>query len=298
MAKILLAHPLFLARSPAEQASASPYFPLGILYLAGYVRSVGHGVAVFDGTFAPDESAFADALDLERPDVVGISALLPTRAMALTLAEMAKQRDLVVVLGGPDPTAVPEVYTSDPSVDVVVHHEGEQTVARLLDLFDEGRLDTAALMTEPGVAFRVDGEPMVNEPRPPIENLDALPLPARDLIDMNRYLRQWEETSGYSSLTISTSRGCPHNCEWCRDAVHGRDFRQRSPENVAAEMHALAAAYDITRLRMVDDVDGIDRAWLEAWAAAAEDIDAAFPFEALNDVTRQDIPLLDVRDSL
>ena len=49
---------------------------------------------------------------------------------------------------------------------------------------------------------------------------------------------------------------------------------------------------------MVDDVDGIDRAWLEAWASAAEDLDAAIPFEALNDVARQDIPLLDVRDSL
>ena len=298
MAKILFAHPLFLARSPAEQASASPYFPLGILYLAGYVRSVGHDVAVFDGTFAPDDAAFAEALDVERPDVVGVSALLPTRTTALTLAAMAKERDIVVLMGGPDPTAAPEAYASDPSVDVVVHHEGEQTVARLLDLFDEGRLDTTALAAERGIAFRVDGEPVVNAPRPPIENLDALPLPARDLIDMNRYLRAWEETSGYSSLTISTSRGCPYGCDWCRDAVHGHGFRQRSPENVAAEMHVLAETYDITRLRMVDDVDGIDRAWLEAWASAAEDIDAAIPFEALNDVARQDIPLLDVRDSL
>ncbi len=298
MAKILFAHPLFLALSPAEQAAASPYFPLGILYLAGYVRSVGHEVAIFDGTFAPDESAFAEALDAERPDVVGVSALLPTRTMALKLAEMAKARDILVLVGGPDPTADPESYASEPSVDVVVHHEGEQTVARLLDILDGGRLDAAALAVESGIAFRVDGELVVNEPRAPIENLDALPLPARDLIDMDRYLRAWEETSGYSSMTISTSRGCPYGCEWCRDAVHGRGFRQRSPESVAAEMQVLADTYDITRLRMVDDVDGIDRAWLEAWASAAEDLDAAIPFEALNDVARQDIPLLDVRDSL
>ena len=138
----------------------------------------------------------------------------------------------------------------------------------------------------------------MNEPRPPIEDLDSLPLPARDLIDMDRYLSTWEETSGYASMTISVSRGCPYGCDWCRDSVHGTGFRQRSPESVAAEVRALQEAYPIDRLRVVDDVDGLDRAWIEDWAAEAERIDAAVPFEALNDLARRDLPLLDVRDSL
>ncbi len=298
MATILFAHPVFLARNPAEAAAASPYFPLGLLYLAAFVRDAGHHTAVFDGTFAADETAFADALDREAPDVVGISALMPTRDDALLLAKMAHDWGAVVIVGGPDPTSVPERYASDPSVDVVVHHEGEKTIAALLGLFDAGLLDGAALAGQPGVAYQTAAGVVVNEPRSPIEDLDQLPLPARDLIDMDRYLETWRDTAGYSSLTIATSRGCPSGCGWCRHAVHGNGFRQRSPGSVAAEMKAIKDAYDVTRLRVVDDVDGLGRDWLEAWARESEAVGAAIPFEALGELSRTDIPLLDVRDAL
>jgi radical SAM superfamily enzyme YgiQ (UPF0313 family) len=131
-----------------------------------------------------------------------------------------------------------------------------------------------------------------------IEDLDDLPLPARDLIDMPKYLDTWRETNGYASLSISTSRGCPYGCDWCEDAVHGQTFRQRSPQSVAAEMKVLKETYQIDRLRLVDDVDGLSREWLDAWAEAAAADDAVIPFEALNDLQRQDIPMLDVRDTL
>lgn len=298
MAKILFAHPLFLSLSPNEQAASSPYFPLGLLYLAGYVRQKGHDVAIFDGTFASDEAEFARALQSETPDIVGISALQPTREMALKLANMANEFGTVVILGGPDPTKSPANYLTSPQVDIVVHHEGEQTISALLDLFDEGQLTAVALRQEEGIAYRAEGKIIVNKPRPPLENLDELPLPARDLIDMERYLNVWQETNGYASMTISTARGCPYGCEWCRDAVHGSDYRQRSPESVAAEMKLLRETYQIDRLRIIDDVDGISRDWLEKWAETAAALDAAIPFEALNELERQDIPLLDVRDSL
>ena len=298
VAKILLVHPLFLVESPAERASASPYFPLGILYLAAYVRQNGHEVAVFDGTFAPSRAAFDTTISSEQPDVVGISCLSPTRETALALADRAEASGAFVIVGGPDPTADPRPYLAGQSVDVVVHHEGEQTIVALLDRVDAATADSDELENEPGIAFRRNGEVVVNQPRPPIENLDELPFPARDLIDLNRYLEEWDDTNGYSSLTIATSRGCPYQCSWCVDAVHGANYRQRSPESVAAEVHELKQSYDVARLRLVDDVDGIDREWLEAWADSAQAIDAAIPFEALNDLKRQDIPLLDVRDSL
>ncbi len=298
MAKILLAHPLFLAKNPEEQELSSPYFPLGLLYLAAYVREQGHQVSVFDGTFCADESAFAEQLSADRPDVVGISALSSTRDEALLLAAMAADSGVPVIVGGPDPTSSPEHYLSATAVDVVVHHEGEQTINRILDLIDEGRFTPESLLKEPGVAFLNDNnQPVINEPRPPIENLDELPMPARDLIDMDRYLQDWETRHGYSSMTIATARGCPFGCEWCRDSVHGEGFRQRSPESVAAEVEALQATYDIERLRVVDDVDGIDRSWFEDWEAASNP-DRAIPFEPLSESKRGDLPLLDVRDSL
>ena len=299
MAKILLCHPLFLSLNPEEQALKSPYFPLGLLYLAGYVRAQGHAVAVFDGTFEEDVSAFSARLAAEQPDMVGISAVLPLREMALTLAAQAKTTGALTILGGPDPTKDPRYYLQFPQVDMVVHHEGEQTLDALLKLMDAGPLTSELLSCEPGIAYRDSaGEAVVNQPRPQIENLDELPLPARDLIDIDRYLDTWREENGYSSLTISTSRGCPYGCDWCRDSVHGQAFRQRSPESVAAEMKQLKETYDIDRLRVVDDVDGIERDWVEGWAAAAEKADATIPFEALYDLERQDLPMLDVRDTL
>lgn len=298
MASLLLAHPTFLALSKDEQAASSPYFPLGILYLASWVRDAGHTVAIYDGTFEPGPETFADALAEHQPDIVGVSALLPTKAAALQLAEMAHGDGRVVVVGGPDPTADPGPYLAHEAVDVVVHHEGEQTITRLLELFDAGELDLDGLRSESGIAFRENGSITINQPRPSIENLDELPLPARDLIDMDRYLNVWETQNGYSSMTISTSRGCPYNCSWCQDSVHGTNFRQRSPESVAAEIEALKGSFAFERLRMVDDVDAISRTWFDDWAEEVEQRDAAVPFEALNDLKRTDLPLLDVKDSL
>lgn len=298
MATVLLAHPLFLAEDEAERASASSYFPLGILYLASYVRERGHTVVVFDGTFAPDRTAFDDALAEHQPDVVGLSGLLPTRSTALDLAATAKRSGAVVLAGGPDPTAEPHAYLADGSIDVVVHHEGELTIASLLDHIDGGPLTYECLAAEPGIAFRREGRVVVNAARPPIDDLDALPLPARDLIDVERYLDHWEAAAGYRSLTVSISRGCPTGCAWCADAVHGQGFRQRSPERVAAEVKAIADAYELTSLRFVDDVDEIERSWFERWAEEAELVGAAVPFEALNELTRRDLPLLDVQDTL
>ncbi len=298
MATLLLAHPMFLARSPDEQAASSPYFPLGILYLASWVRENGHEVAIYDGTFESGPETFVDALAAHNPDVVGISALLPTREHALTLARMAAASGTAVVIGGPDPTLDPAPYLAEGAVDVVVHHEGEQTITRLLELADANALTIESLVDEPGVAFRSAGTIEINQPRQPIENLDELPLPARDLVDMDRYLHLWETTNGYSSMTISTSRGCPYSCTWCQDAVHGTNFRQRSPESVAAEIESLKADYTIERLRLVDDVDAIERSWFDQWAKDVVARNSAIPFEALNDLQRQDLPLLDVRDSL
>ncbi|MCB0241120.1 MAG: cobalamin-dependent protein [Anaerolineae bacterium] len=299
MAKLLLCHPVFLSLSPEEQASASPYFPLGLLYLASYVRDNGHEVAIFDGTFEADETSFARRLAAEQPDAVGIAALLPNRDIALRLAATARDAGVPVIFGGPDATKYPWRYLAFPQVDVVVHHEGELTITRLLDLLDAGQFNRETFVQELGIAYRDEcGDPVVNPPRPNIENLDELPLPARDLIDMDRYLDTWRETNGYSSLTVSTARGCPYGCEWCQDAVYGTSYRQRSPESVAREMKMLKETYQIDRLRIVDDVDGIDREWFDSWAEAAEQMDAAIPFEALEELERQDLPLLDVRSCL
>lgn len=296
---LLLVNPIFLQEDQAERETMSPYFPLGLLYLAAFLRERGFSVDVFDGAFADGIDDFKAALRLHDPQVVGLTVVKPNRGTALRLAGLAQAHGATVVVGGPDPTSDPVGYLQDPGVDLVVHHEGELTLAELLTALLAGEERASAFADIDGLAYRDEvGNAVVNPRRPFILNLDELPSPARELIDMERYLQVWRDHHGYASLSISVARGCPYGCEWCADAVHGQDFRLRSPESVVAEVKTLMQAYDIDRLRVVDDVDGIDRAWIEAWAEQAAAQDVELPFEALYEVVRTDIPMLDVRDSL
>jgi len=277
----------------------SPYFPLGLLYLAAFLRERSYRVEIFDGTFLGDPQDFSAALQKHKPDTVGISVLRPNRQIALELAEIANAHGATVILGGPDPTMSPEFYLQQSFVDYVIHHEGELTSVELLDYIQNRSNALTSLEDISGIAYRdQDFQIIINPRRMYILNLDELPLPARDLIDLDHYLHVWRKQNGYASLTISVSRGCPYGCQWCQDAVHGPELRQRSPQSVVAEVKSLMDRYQIDRLRLVDDVDGIEREWLGSWAEIANAEGAALPFEALNDLQRKDIPMLDVRDSL
>ena len=296
---ILLVNPVFLSQNEAERELMTPYFPLGLLYLGAFLRQGGFQVEIFDGTFLDGDQDFIKALDKHNPKVVGITAVKPNREMVLELAEMAKDSGSFVIVGGPDPTYTPEYYLCDHSVDLVVHHEGELTLVKILEAMKDDEIGFSSLVGMPGIAHRDEnGNVVVNPRRKYLLNLDELPPPARDMIDIEKYLQVWKEQNGYASLSISVSRGCPYGCQWCADAVHGQEFRIRSAESVVAEVKSLMQTYNIDRLRVVDDVDGIDADWISDWAAIAQDQQAVLPFEALYEVERREIPMLDIRDSL
>ena len=295
----LLVNPVFLSQNEAEQELMSPYIPLGLLYLAAFLRERNFQVEIFDGTFQEGDQDFIAALERYSPKSVGITALKPNADKVLDLAAIASQHAAFVIVGGPDPTFSPEFYLQDPSIDLVVHHEGELTLAEVLQAIQASLQPAYSLGDMPGIAYLDrSGELVVNPRRDYLLNLDQLPPPARDMVDIDKYLRVWREQNGYASLSISVSRGCPYGCKWCADAVHGQDFRIRSVESVVAEVKSLMDTYQIDRLRLVDDVDGLDARWIDDWAAIAEQQDAVLPFEALYQVERQDIPMLDIRDSL
>ena len=296
---ILLVNPVFLSRNQAERDLMSPYFPLGLLYLAAFLRERGISVEIFDGTFKEGLQDFELALTELQPKAVGISVVQPNRAIALEMADIADKHGLFVILGGPDPTAAPAEYLACPSIDVVIHHEGELTLTDLIVEHLNSNSITDSFASMEGIAYRdTAGNVTINPRRAYVLNLDKLPPPARDMVDLDQYLRIWRQENGYASLTISVSRGCPFNCGWCQDSVHGPDFHLRSPQSVVEEVSQIMQAYDIDRLRLVDDVDGIDLQWLEAWAECAQEQGVVMPFEALNDLQRKDIPMLDVRDTL
>jgi len=296
---ITLVHPLFIAKDPVEQRLMTPYFPLGLMYLAAVLRDRGYSVEMFDCAFREDYADFETYMRRVRPPVVGITALITVRRHALILAEIAHRYGATVILGGPDPTGIPGRYlfhrTGDGAfpVDAVVFDEGEETIVELADhLFRRGnfipnRRDIAGLRLR-----GADGAVTATSPRPLIANLNALPFPARDLVDFAPYRRAWRKAHGYWSLSLINTRGCPYACSWCQKAVFGRTYRARSAANSAEEMRLIKQTYAPDHLRVVDDITGIDRKWIPRWRDEVLRRDAVIPFECLTRVNLATEPML------
>ncbi|MBN1581144.1 MAG: B12-binding domain-containing radical SAM protein [Anaerolineae bacterium] len=292
---ILLVNPLFLHRDPVEYRLMTPYFPLGLLYLAATVRQVGYSVQIYDCMFRQSPSEFASALDQIQPRVVGLGILSTMREMAQDLIDIAHQKGCTVMVGGADPTARAESYLERQTggqVDVAVVGEAEETILDLLP----GLLNRPGAMPRHeirGIVYRDEmGAIVRTEPRPLRRQVDEIAFPARDLIDVDAYRQAWRQEHGFLSLSIIASRGCPYQCAWCQKSVFGRSFRLRSPENVAAEMREIKTRYHPDRIRLVDDVTGINRDWIRRWRDALLDRDALIPFECLSRVDLVDREML------
>jgi radical SAM superfamily enzyme YgiQ (UPF0313 family) len=275
---LLLVNPLFLHEDPVESRLMTPYFPLGLLYVAAAARKAGFKVAIFDAMFARGDDSFVATLEHTQPKVVGLSVLSTVRRAALRLAALAKQRGATVVMGGADPTARPEIYLQHQDqgihpVDVVTVGEAEETIVELMPLLLRAGPDRS-LRGVQGLAYRDStGELVTTGCRPLIDNVDHIPLPARDLIDLEPYRAAWRSRHGFFSMSLIATRGCPFGCAWCQKIVFGRSFRPRSPELVADEMRLIKERYRPDQLRIVDDVMGIDREWVRRWHRSVLDTD-------------------------
>jgi radical SAM superfamily enzyme YgiQ (UPF0313 family) len=140
-----------------------------------------------------------------------------------------------------------------------------------------------------GLAFLdADGKLVTTSARKHCVDLESLPLPARDLVDLEAYRQAWRKRHGIFSLSLIATRGCPYGCTWCQKSVFGRSFRPRSPESVAEEMRLVKEQYRPDQLRIVDDVMGIDREWVRAWHADVLERGAVVPFECLSRVDLMD----------
>ena len=116
-------------------------------------------------------------------------------------------------------------------------------------------------------------------PRAPLREIDSLPFPAWDLLDVESYRRAWQEAHGYFSLNLVTSRGCPFHCNWCAKPLYGQTYRVRSPRLAAQEMREIKARFAPDHIWFADDIFALSPKWTEDFAAHVEALDAAVPFK-------------------
>jgi len=283
MSDLLLTHGYFLAEDAKELQIRKPYVPMGILYICSHLRSRGFEVEVFDTTFS-SFPALAARLGEGTPGVLGVYANLMTRKRVVRILEAAKQAGWKTVVGGPEPGAyVPEYLNA--GADVVVIGEGERTMEELLPALREG--SESALARVDGIAFRDSlGQVCRTRERAQLTNLDAQPWPARDAVDIGRYLATWREAHGRSSLSFITARGCPYRCQWCSHQVFGMSHRRRRPAAVVDEVEWLLSTYRPDMMWIADDVFTIHPGWLKEYAREMRRRGLKVPFECISRADR------------
>ena len=230
---------------PLEEAPAPP---LGVTYVAAAFEQAGADVRIFDylvAGYTPEK--LKAQLDEFRPEVVGTTSVTLNFPQAVEILSTAKRHrpSLVTMMGGPHVSfTAAETLKAFPGVDLIVQGEGEMTI---VELMAEG-MNPSAWEGTRGIAFRRNGEVIVTEPRPFIEDLDTLPLPARHLLPLSRY-----QALGYS-ISIITSRGCPYSCIFCLGRrMVGNRVRLRSAPRVVDEIEQILA-YGIDRINVADDL--------------------------------------------
>jgi anaerobic magnesium-protoporphyrin IX monomethyl ester cyclase len=290
--QLLLTHGYFLQEDPKELQIMKPYPPLGLLYLSSYLKSRGHAVEVFDSTFhSPRE--LCDLLNSEHPGIVGIYATLMTRGKVVDIIRIARQAGWQVVVGGPEPSNYISEYLSV-GADIIVKGEGELTLHELLPVLRGRNLND--LQRVCGIAFKAgDGAICETPERPLIPDLDRLPWPDREAIDLSLYLNAWRYHQGSGSVSLIAARGCAYHCRWCSHSVYGRTHRRRKPECVVDEVEWLRSRYQPDMLWIADDVFTVHPGWLFRYAEEMKRRQLAIPFEC---ITRADRLNAKVADTL
>lgn len=240
--------------------AAGNYFLLGLGYIAAFLREHGHSVSMLDPEAQGiDYSSLISRVKMYNPDLVGISATTPDFANALKITELIRKNiNAFIVLGGIHGSSLPEyILQRYPEIfDAVCIGEGEITTLEICK-FLEGKIKS--LSDIKGICFRNGGSIVRTQPRPFIQDLDSLPFPARDLVDLNLYRPHAFNFRKGKTVTIITSRGCPFQCTFCASKLTlGAKFRARSADNVLKEIKHLVKQYGVNHILIQDDIFTFD----------------------------------------
>ena len=288
MVDVLLTHSYHLYYDRKQVRKMQPYPPLGTLYAAALLRRHGFSVALFDSMLEDPERGFPAALARHRPRLVAVyednfnflskMCLTRMREVAFGMAEAARAAGAKVVVNGSDASDHVADYLGR-GFDYALLGEAEWTLLELAQsLLGASQRSSAEI---PGLAYfdRQQGDFARTPARPLMRDLDVLPFPARDLIDIERYRRAWKSAHGFFSLNLVASRGCPYRCNWCAKPIYGDSFHLRSAASVAEEMKQLKENFGAEHLWFADDIFALKARWAQELAAAVEQRGARIPFK-------------------
>jgi len=271
--KVLFTHSYFLQFDPKQFETAQPYPPLGTLYAMAYLRDKGYEVKLHDTMFCSSASEIIPLLDEFKPDVLisyddGFNyltkmCLTNMREACFEMQQLAKDRGCYVITSSSDAADHFEKYLEH-GADAIAIGEGEQTILELC----EAVKNKTAIDSINGLAFVKADRIIKTEKRSVLKDLDQLPAPAWDLIDIEPYKKMWIDRWGYFSLNFVTTRGCPYKCNWCAKPIYGNRYNSHSPENIVKHIKHWQTKFGFTHVWFADDIFGLKPGWLKQFAEA------------------------------
>jgi anaerobic magnesium-protoporphyrin IX monomethyl ester cyclase len=249
--RVLLVSPTFKEMYKELKSVATDYPPLGLAYLGAVLEKEGCEVKIIDmSVLRVTPERLLAIIERFCPELIGISLTTPLAETVYRLVARIKANfDIPVILGGAHPTSNP-AECLEKGADIVVRGEGEETIAELIHKLD--RLEVVK-----GISYKKDGKFFHNDARPPIQDLDRLPFPARHLLPLKKY--DFVDAKNKPVGTIMTSRGCPFGCVYCNKNIFGLKFRARSPENVLSEIEEMVRKYNVREIHIEDDVFSLNK---------------------------------------
>lgn len=269
MKNILFTHSYFLRFDPKQWQLGQPYAPLGTIYAAALMRQNNYTVSFFDTMFVSDPEEVIAALNQNKPDFFVVyddgfnyltkMCLTNMREAAFSMCKIAKAKGCTVIVSSSDSTDRYDQYLEE-GADFVIIGEAEHTLLELTNHIENGLTDYEEIK---GLAYIKDGKIVKTPARQVLKELDSLPLPAWDLVNIDLYRQTWLKHAGYFSMNMSTTRGCPFKCNWCAKPIYGNRYNSRSPENVVTEIKLLKRLYQMDHIWFCDDIFGLKPGWVK-----------------------------------
>jgi radical SAM superfamily enzyme YgiQ (UPF0313 family) len=193
------------------------------------------------------------------------------------MIDIARQHNARVIVHGSDATDHAGEFLQN-GAECVLRGEAEYSLLEAVNALMSGKsvanLPGVECLGRAGSLAALEGNSRLMSRR-----ASALPLPARDLIDISAYRKTWKDAHGVFSLNLVASRGCPFRCNWCAKPIFGDSYQLRPAADVASEMRLLREEYGAEHLWFADDIFGLNRHWLEELARAAEASGCVIPFK-------------------
>ncbi|MDR1992227.1 MAG: B12-binding domain-containing radical SAM protein [Nitrososphaerota archaeon] len=267
--KILLINPPQTFYPGSELPAGN--LPIGLMYIASVLQKAGYQVEILDAFFMGEafkhtgETAtvglsftqIRKEIQTRKPDIVGIAGPFTSQiGNAIKTSQVVKEADptILTVVGGPHVSLVPKEFLKETlTVDIVVCGEGESAMREIVHCYEHKK----SFGEIKGIAYRQNDNVIVTPLRPFIANLDELPYPAYDLVDMEQYLNP--HLIGYRSfqnraISMVTSRGCMFNCCFCAVHLHmGKSFRAHSTDYVLTHIQYVVDKYGVKNIFFEDD---------------------------------------------